>query len=790
MRPIAPSHAGNLADAPTNSNSNVNGGDGLFDAYSYERLPDYATEEDLDIPPEVDERGGADYYAILVSPRDATPNQLRAAYRHLSLFFHPDKQPPHLRERATERFNLVKLAYETLMDPHKRAIYDTMGVNGLEARDLGPRGMPPQEFRAFIEAKIRRVEREKLERMVSSQGVLMVGVNAESLFRELQGQEQDGVRVYKIFVQHGFHIPLHWLTTVINTDLSPQGVAQLLKAKAEGGDEDEADAQQFTPPLMRLSADIGGGRITAFREDAQGKSKKIANSPVLATAGISLQLHHSFPLLPPRNKDNAGELTIGRVLQGSQVMVTHSIFNRSTTASFARPILSHTVGMNVGVHMLHGQPKSTSMPSIDATFTRQVSKKGVFIFQVGTGTRWSIPLPFGIKWVGAGNRFLPGNASASIGWTSGKSRNMEEDDDDVEEEEGDENEGAEKQSQNGNSQKKPPPKKKNKPSRGKTSIGVYLHARQISQGLGILKTTVEMGRTFFSKPRRAGQDPSTPRPNSHKGIRLGFKTSVGLTPVNTFSLGITAHRPIGNTSKIGLELMLDPSSSVSDGGGLVLSFIFRRLGQRISVPVTISSFFSVEDLIERGLPLWATTLAATAALWAGWEYFILRPSEARELRYLRGRRIRANRLTRIKKRSEAEEAVQLMREAVTRKMQREHETGGLVINKARYCGLVDVTVPIASLVEQSKVTIPGRVKFGKMVGFWEPEMKRSLGDRVTGRDPEPRLLEIWYTLRGVRHYGQFEEGKTPLLLPMRTHVIPPEAERYWPSSMECETWQS
>ncbi|HET9126755.1 MAG TPA: molecular chaperone DnaJ [Propionibacteriaceae bacterium] len=66
----------------------------------------------------------ADYYEVLGVPRDATPEQIKKAYRRMAMKVHPDvAQEPD----AAEKFKQVQEAYEVLHDPHKRDIYDRGG---------------------------------------------------------------------------------------------------------------------------------------------------------------------------------------------------------------------------------------------------------------------------------------------------------------------------------------------------------------------------------------------------------------------------------------------------------------------------------------------------------------------------------------------------------------------------------------------------------------------------------------------------------------------------------------
>lgn len=63
-----------------------------------------------------------DYYYILGIKKGASTEEIKKAYRKLSLKFHPDKNDGD--EFFTERFKEIQEAYETLTDINKRAGYD------------------------------------------------------------------------------------------------------------------------------------------------------------------------------------------------------------------------------------------------------------------------------------------------------------------------------------------------------------------------------------------------------------------------------------------------------------------------------------------------------------------------------------------------------------------------------------------------------------------------------------------------------------------------------------------
>ncbi len=72
-----------------------------------------------------------DYYEILGVPRNATPEEIKKAYKRLALKYHPDRNPQNKKE-AEEKFREISEAYEVLMDPEKRALYDRYGHEGLK----------------------------------------------------------------------------------------------------------------------------------------------------------------------------------------------------------------------------------------------------------------------------------------------------------------------------------------------------------------------------------------------------------------------------------------------------------------------------------------------------------------------------------------------------------------------------------------------------------------------------------------------------------------------------------
>lgn len=81
-----------------------------------------------------------DYYSLLGVARDASPEDIKKAYRKLARELHPDVNPD---PEAQDKFKQVTAAYEVLSDPEKRQMFD-MGAD-----PLGPRGGGGPGFGGF-----------------------------------------------------------------------------------------------------------------------------------------------------------------------------------------------------------------------------------------------------------------------------------------------------------------------------------------------------------------------------------------------------------------------------------------------------------------------------------------------------------------------------------------------------------------------------------------------------------------------------------------------------------------
>lgn len=87
------------------------------------------------------------YYDLMGIAPDATPEQIKKAYRKKALQLHPDKRGN--TPESQEEFTRMKQAYDVLSDPQKREVYDQVGEDGIKLmEDYG--NMSPEEMSILL----------------------------------------------------------------------------------------------------------------------------------------------------------------------------------------------------------------------------------------------------------------------------------------------------------------------------------------------------------------------------------------------------------------------------------------------------------------------------------------------------------------------------------------------------------------------------------------------------------------------------------------------------------------
>ncbi|XP_059470966.1 dnaJ homolog subfamily C member 11 [Neocloeon triangulifer] len=154
------------------------------------------------------EEGGGlqdeDYYVFLNVERTATPEEISAAYKKLSKLYHPDRNldpnDPQKKLDSETLFHRTKQAYDVLIDPHRRAIYDSLGVEGLktEGWELVQRSRTPNEIREEYERIARKNEERRLQQKTNPKGQLTVHLNCTDWFDSYEYDDPDYIEEFRL----------------------------------------------------------------------------------------------------------------------------------------------------------------------------------------------------------------------------------------------------------------------------------------------------------------------------------------------------------------------------------------------------------------------------------------------------------------------------------------------------------------------------------------------------------------------------------------------------------------
>ncbi|KAL1408743.1 hypothetical protein Q8F55_005556 [Vanrija albida] len=284
------------------------------------------------------------------------------------------------------------------------------------------------------------------------------------------------------------------------------------------------------------------------------------------------------------------------------------------------------------------------------------------------------------------------------------------------------------------------------------------HADESALSIGLTNATVSgTGWTAEAQTGMSLADNYLSADWSTHALGLTLKAGVGLELQGGHVFAdatahVTEHTYAGATFQVFLH------------GGFQVNLHISRVGQKLALPILLAADYNPYIIfVSTVLP---------AAGYAAWHHFYLLPRKQQRIAK-RIEQLREEHADYIaQKRIEAEEALLLMERSVQAKVQAERERDGLVILVAQYGraddftvrgirdngAIIDVTVPVQALVQNSRLFIPGARNKFNLLGFYDP----CIG--------ENKKLRVRYLFRGKIHEATVDDVGS-LRAPVKSHVL-------------------
>ncbi|KAI9880053.1 MAG: hypothetical protein M1830_005785 [Pleopsidium flavum] len=778
----------------------------------------------------------ADYYSILALPRSPAPTsaRIRAAFHSLSLRFHPDKQPPHRRAMAEQQYARIQQAYETLNNPQKRVVYDLLGEEGVRVEwgvggsmgrsgeaqhmQIGVKAMTEEDFRQWFLAVMKKRERDVLEELVRSGGQITLRLNAVPLFHSyLFHPNHSGGGMSRLFpqfsnetdppkslesypplvqatnlnIKHNFKVPLPWLARFFDAGLPqwPGMRGHSADNRTVSSRRHWSDAAKDDVPGLTIATGMGG-KLVQLTPQASPDTQDVDESEVKAavpsipailarTFSLGGSLQHTFPEKPDKSSTNR---SISSLLQGSmlgihtlilpQRIVQTSITRAVNFADGTRPLICRLQTT------FHDLPKRVP-PVIDVHISRQLGNRHIVFCSWSSGgllwpnvvARIMNPLiTFGVDpkvayALGGGinnmciglKAFPPTPASHSADSnTEGDKFTAESKDTDT-------------------AIPVPAPKPDSQESwEFQVDASPYGSSFSVQYGRNVFATGVEppLQSDLTNAGDKVNPSWSATTVEGARGVRLEIQSTIGLD----LSLGwtIKGTRPVGDFTRVGVGV------GVQGNRGLVVLISWSRLGHAINLPIAVCP----AEILSKNAAMWA--LAVPWGTYLAVDFGIVRPRARRKRKEdIANRRKELRRLLE-KRKSEAGQAITLLRDQVERRQFRERERGGLVILKADYGvkesrrmrplatqsgdiwhrnQVTDVTIAVAALVDSGQLVIPRRMMKSQIIGFYDPAplCPKVLRDPPKEKKKEEEKKEWVFVPEGAEFYpiGGYSQQPQP-----------------------------
>ena len=182
-----------------------------------------------------------DYYYFLGIPQNASSEDIKKAYRKLSLKYHPDKNENDAF--FSDRFKEIKEAYETLMDDGRRKLYD----QNLTSQQRNVKSILPPKIKSFSASKIRAKVGEEITVYWNTYDADLVKIVPFGL--EKPNGERT-IRIKEFDSQGKFQILLHATNTVLHKTIV-QGITITELADSELGSDEKESLNNPSEPFSK-----------------------------------------------------------------------------------------------------------------------------------------------------------------------------------------------------------------------------------------------------------------------------------------------------------------------------------------------------------------------------------------------------------------------------------------------------------------------------------------------------------------------------------------------------------
>ncbi|WDK11434.1 DnaJ domain-containing protein [Colletotrichum graminicola] len=681
--------------------------------------------------PDPDAPDGAegDYYDLMCLPKDPslTPDQIRRAYHRLLLYLHKDGLPENLHLVAQPYFDQVQRGFETLIDPHRRALYDAT-----QLRDTtGAPGAPlDEDYRYAYDLSLKEQLRQRAADVVQTSSDLGIRFDASKAIRE-----SSAVAPLDFTLSHSVTVGLPVLGRIIERTASATSRRAASSSKRVPSialnELDQANADHhprepmvyLPPPQLTLTGSVYGIVEEIYRVPL----------PLLADRYQPL-----LPLTIPRKR--IMQLAGQRPCPLISLKFRQDIVHRTAEDGIAK------TAVEVESEVL---PESSLTARVSHPIHLPDDPNPILLEgSVRSGRPWAgAPPRVGVgihRWMGAGTAYAMADSGDWSVWPGETIKLF-------------------------------------------TDFSQVSKSQLLAEFPMKTSASFEMGYT--TSPERMPSTGHEDSPRGECGIRgLDCENGAGSDGSWTVSASLTADTvagylrygrdlplpgpgparlelelcsntlldryvavrnlwTVGRFSKLGLELGVSPHS-------MHLSLYWSRLDQRLSIPVLLSP----RDAVHSPSLLFYASVAPLVAFAA--RHLLLprkprraRPAEVDLQAYV------------ARKRAAADDVASLLAGAVEARQRVERQRGGLVVLSAKFGvkdgsggsgwaaeEVADVTLAVAALVEDGRLRIPAGVRKGSLLGFWDPAPLRR------------KALHVRYMWRG-RESTVEVMGRDELVLP-------------------------